>query len=371
MIFKSIRSDDGTGALSYLIADEKTRRGILIDPNIEDLNVINQLLLNENIKLAYIIDTHTHADHITAAGELRNRHGAKVIMHSKTKEKWKVVDEGDKFGIGDILRANAKIDADIFAEDGNQIVLDEMIIKIIYTPGHTDNHIAILINDMLFTGDLLLIGQAGRSDLPGGNTEDQYDSLFNKIIPLPDNTKIYPGHDYEDNEFSYLKDEKRSNPFLATMSKEEYAGFVKDYFPPFAETSEEGKIILQCGTTRVSRSKEAFENIDPLALAKMIKNDEELFLLDVREEFELQFFGKIPGVINIPMGSLQKRINEIPQDKKVVAVCQSGNRSYEAAHFLSKKGYEKIYNLESGTAGWLYSREPEVKRLNSIGVSSE
>ena len=180
MIFRQIRSNDGTGTLSYLIADNKTLNGIIIDPNLEDIEYIKEIVKAEGLKVKYIVDTHTHADHKTAAKELKALFGSKLIMHINTKNKWKVVDEGDKFGIGDILRANEKSEVDLYVEDGDEINMDSISAKVIFTPGHTDNHISILIDDMIFTGDLLLIGQAGRSDLPGGNPEDQYDSLFNK-----------------------------------------------------------------------------------------------------------------------------------------------------------------------------------------------
>jgi sulfur dioxygenase len=365
MIFTQIRSNDGTGTLSYLIADDQTLNGVLIDPNLEDLKSIEKLIAEKRINLKYIIDTHTHADHKTAAGVLKRNPGAKLIMHENTKNKWKVVDEGDKFGIGDILRANAEIEPDIYVNDDDEIVLDSLKMKFIFTPGHTDNHIAVLINDLLFTGDLLLIGQAGRSDLPGGNPEEQYDSLFNKILKLEDQTKIYPGHDYEDNEFSYLGDERRTNPFLSDMSKEEYLIFVKDFFPPFTD-KENGKAILQCGTQRVSsKSGESFKNIPSDELNEMINNNENIFMLDVRESFELEFFGKIPGVFNIPMGELQQRLNEIPLNKSIIAICQSGNRSYEAAHYLSKKGFNRVYNLLGGTSGWMYSNAKKYQRTGA------
>ena len=154
-------------------------------------------------------------------------------MHENTKNKWKVIDEGDKFGIGDILRANANFTIDKYVEDGEELELDSLRFKFLFTPGHTDNHLSVLIEEKIFTGDLLLVGQAGRSDLPGGNAADQYESLYLKVLSLPGNTKIYPGHDYEENEFAYLADEKKSNPFLQQESMQDYMEFVKDFFPQF------------------------------------------------------------------------------------------------------------------------------------------
>ena len=367
MLFKQIRSVDGTGTLSYLLADENTKKTVLIDPNIEDIQKI--LLLEEEmgIKIKFIIDTHTHADHISGAGELKKLTGAEVIMHEKTKDKWKIVDEGDKFGIGDILRANAKIEIDKYVNDNDILDVDSLKLKFIYTPGHTDNHISVLFEDKLFTGDLLLIGQAGRSDLPGGNPVEQYKSLFNKIISLPGDTKIYPGHDYENNQYSLLSDEKAENPFLEKRTRDEYLIFVKEFFPPVADLQNSGKVTLQCGTKRISTSNEKFENISPMELKRMMESNPELFLMDVREPYELMAFGAVPGVYNLPTTQIYSRINELPGDKNspLVVICQSGNRSSEVAHFLYTRNYKKVYNLQGGTSGWVMNGF-EVERQHGV-----
>lgn len=357
MIFKQIRSNDGTGTLSYLLADSATGRGLLIDPNLTDLQKLVYTLEEEGVELVHVIDTHTHVDHVSAAGELKKLYGATLIMHEETKNKWKVVDQGDKFGIGDILRKNAALEVNRFVQEGDVVELDSLKINVIHTPGHTDNHISLHINDMLFTGDLLLIGQAGRSDLPGGSTEAQYNSLTKKILVLPDATKIYPGHDYEQNTFSYLREEKMTNPFLKRRSLEEYVAFVADFFPPIAESTDGGAMTLQCGAKRVSSHNEKFADIGPDELERMLASDQSVILLDVREPFELMAFGAIPGVVNVSGRELVARLGEFEshKEKPLVIVCQTGNRSYEVAHYLTKVGYSKVYNLRGGTTGWMQS----------------
>lgn len=357
MILKQIRSTDDTGTLSYLIVDEDSRSAVIIDPNIEDLQRILDTTKEAHARITHVIDTHTHADHVSAAGELKRLTGAMLVMHENTKNKWKIVDQGDKFGIGNILRKNAAFEVDRFVNDGDEVTIGGLKVRVLFTPGHTDNHISLLLDDKLFTGDLLLIGQAGRSDLPGGNPREQYDSLFNKILNLPEAVKIYPGHDYEENTFSYLHEERRTNPFLQPMTEQEYVKFVADFFPPAADAGDGGKVTLQCGTKRVSTNAEGFRDISPKDLATMMKNDPSLFLLDVREPFELMAFGAIPGVKNISINEITKRIDELPADKTkpIVVVCQSGNRSYEVAHYLVKRGYSQVHNLDSGTSGWVMS----------------
>jgi glyoxylase-like metal-dependent hydrolase (beta-lactamase superfamily II)/rhodanese-related sulfurtransferase len=367
MLFKQVRSTDGTGTLSYFLADENTKEAVLIDPNFDDIQKLLYLEDEMDIKIRYIVDTHTHADHISGAAELKNLTGAKVIMHEKTKDKWQVVDEGDKFGIGDILRANAKIEIDRYVNDDDTLKVGSLKLKFLHTPGHTDNHISVLCEDKLFTGDLLLIGQAGRSDLPGGSPSEQFDSLFNKIINLPDDVKIYPGHDYENNEYSLLKDEKKNNPFLEKRSKDEYILFVKEFFSPVADLEDGGKITLQCGTKRVSTSSEKFQNISPAELKELIEKNHDLYLLDVREPFELMAFGAIPGVNNLPTSQIYNRINELPEDRTypMVVICQSGNRSSEVAHYLYAQDYTNVYNLQGGTSGWVMNGF-EVERLQGV-----
>ena len=371
MEIKQIRSQDGTGTLSYFVTDRATSVGILIDPNREDLAALRGIIDSSGVRLTHIIDTHTHADHVSAGGELREAYGAKVVMHENTKNKWRIVDQGDKFGIGDILRANAAVPVDQYVEDGDTIRSGGLTVTMLFTPGHTDNHLSLVADGNIFTGDLLLIGQAGRSDLPGGSPEEQYESLFGKILLLPDTFRMYPGHDYAGNEYSLLGDEKRSNPFLQKRSKEEYVEFVRDFFPPIAESvGEGGKMTLQCGTTRVLQKEEDIPTVTPAELASMQK--EGLVILDVREPSELAVIGFIEGVVNIPVGQLANRLQELPAPKNapIICVCQSGARSLEATHFLRSRGFTNVKNLAGGTAGWIRSGRPVVRKGRVSGVQA-
>jgi glyoxylase-like metal-dependent hydrolase (beta-lactamase superfamily II)/rhodanese-related sulfurtransferase len=363
MVFRQIRSTDGTGTLSYLVGDETTAEAAVIDPNKEDTRAILALADSLKLRITEVIDTHTHADHVSGAGELKARTGARLTMHEATVDKWKVLDQGDAFGIGDILRANATHEVDRYVRHGDAITVGTLAFTVLHTPGHTDNHISLLLGDRLFTGDLLLIGQAGRSDLPGGNTRDQYESLTRHVLPLPDETRIYPGHDYEEKEYALLGNERSANPFLHPRTLEEYLAFVADFFPPLAEAVGDGPVILQCGTHRVSTSAEGFRSIGAAELAQMIKKNSSLLLLDVREPFELAAFGAIPGVTNIPSSEITRRRVELPgeSERPIAVICQSGNRSFEVSHYLVQQGYRKVYNLEGGTFAWLMNGQEVVR----------
>jgi len=362
MKVQQIRSTDGTGTLSYLLSDGTV--GIIIDPNREDLERIRALVSEAGIRVTHLIDTHTHVDHVSAAGELRDEYSAEVVMHEKTRDKWKVVDQGDKFGIGETLRANAQVPIDRYVSDGDTITTGEIRATVLHTPGHTDNHLTVLCDDNVFTGDLLLIGQAGRSDLPGGDPGQQYESLFNKIMPLPDHYRMYPGHDYAENVFSPLSVEKKTNPFLLKRTRDEYIGFVEEFFPPLAEAiAAGGKMTLQCGATRVIQDSEDIATLKPSELAEFLNERPDAIVLDVREPSELILSGHIEGAVNVPVGQLPSRLEELPfaKNAEIVCVCASGSRSHEAAHFLLSRGYRNVRNLSGGTAGWIRSGFPVVQ----------
>jgi glyoxylase-like metal-dependent hydrolase (beta-lactamase superfamily II)/rhodanese-related sulfurtransferase len=358
MILEEIRSGDGTGTRTYFLIDQGSASSALIDPNLSDLPELLATIDRSGTRLQCIIDTHTHADHVSAAGELHQRSGAPLIMHENTVNKWKVIDQGDRFGIGDTLRANAAIGVQRYVTHGEIVRVGSLEIHILHTPGHTDNHICPLVEGHLFTGDLLLLGQAGRSDLPGGDAGQQYDSLFNEILTLPDSTWIHPGHDYEGNRARTLGQEKATNPFLVSRSKEEYMTFVADFFPPLAETTADGAATLQCGVQRVPTPDASFKHTTPEELSRKLSDGQKLFLLDVREPFELIAFGAIPGVVNIPLGQLKSRMKELPENREIIVVCQSGSRSVEAANLITHSGLGPVFNLQGGTSRWVRSGYP-------------
>lgn len=200
MIFNQL-FDNKSSTYTYLIACRKSREALIIDPVIEHSNEYIKVLQNLKLKLVKVIDTHIHADHISGLKELGKKTNCIKIMGEKSKSE--VIDlkikDNEKINVGDIK------------------------LKAIYTPGHTDCSYSYLMDDRVFTGDTLLINGTGRTDFQNGNSYDAYDSLFNRLLKLPEKTLVFPAHDYNKKKYSTIKKEKNNNPRLQVSSKEEYA----------------------------------------------------------------------------------------------------------------------------------------------------
>ena len=199
MIFKQV-FDDKSSTYTYLIASAKGREAVIIDPVIENvetyINILNELELN----LVKVIDTHIHADHVTGASKLKQKTNCSTIMGEHTP--------------ADTV--------DIKLKDEDVIKIDQFEIKAIYTPGHTSDSYSFLMNKYLFSGDTLLINGTGRTDFQNGSSKDAYNSIFNRLLKLPEDTILYPGHDYNGKKFSTIGNEKKFNPRLKVKNVDEY-----------------------------------------------------------------------------------------------------------------------------------------------------
>jgi glyoxylase-like metal-dependent hydrolase (beta-lactamase superfamily II) len=211
-LFEQIRS---SGCLSYFLGCSKEKVCVVIDPEIDKADDYSRLAKFFGSKLMYAIDTHTHADHNSACKVMRERYGVKVIMHRATEAPY----------------------VDIRMDDGDEIQFGQLSLKVIATPGHTPDAMCLLFRDRVFTGDTLLIGGCGRTDLPGGNPEKQYESL-RKLEALGDDIRVYPGHDYRE-AVSTLGDEKQHNPRIRITSKDEFVQFMSARRPPLPRKIEE------------------------------------------------------------------------------------------------------------------------------------
>ena len=200
MIFNQL-FDNKSSTYTYIISSGKGREALIIDPVIEHTDEYVRVLESLDLKLVKVIDTHIHADHISGLNELNKRTNCARVMGEKSKSE--VVD--------------------IKLKDDENLSIENIKLKAIYTPGHTDCSYCYLMNDRVFTGDTLLINGTGRTDFQNGSSKDAYESLFNKLLKLPEKTLVYPAHDYNGKKFSTIEKEKNNNPRLQVSSKEQYA----------------------------------------------------------------------------------------------------------------------------------------------------
>ncbi|MDA9153075.1 MBL fold metallo-hydrolase [Candidatus Pelagibacter sp.] len=199
MIFKQV-FDTKTSTYTYLIASAKGREAVIIDPVLENVDEYIQLLKELDLKLVKVIDTHIHADHVTGASKLKQATNCTTLM-------------------GEHTPADA---VEIKVKDNELIKIDGLKIKSLYTPGHTSDSYSFLLDNYLFSGDTLLINGTGRTDFQNGSSKDAYNSLFNNILKLPEETIVYPGHDYNGKFSSTIGNEKKFNPRLQVKSVDEY-----------------------------------------------------------------------------------------------------------------------------------------------------
>ena len=202
MFFRQVQQHGDN--FSYIIADDTTREAVVVDSSY-NAGEITHILKAENLKLKYIINTHSHSDHTAGNSELRSTSSAQIVAHKLSR-----------------------VNADVTVDDGDIINIGSIPVKVIHTPGHTPDSICLLVdNRKLLTGDTLFVGECGRTDLPGGNSRSMYDSLFHKLLKLNDDAEVYPGHDYGPKPSSSIGEERRSNYTLERRSLSEFIEFMK------------------------------------------------------------------------------------------------------------------------------------------------
>ena len=199
MIFRQL-FDHESSTYTYLLADRKGGEALLIDPVLEQTDKYVRLVEELGLRLVMAVDTHIHADHVTALGALRDHTGCATAMGEQTK--------------ADCVSLRLR--------DGERVRIDDLALEVLYTPGHTDDSYSLLLPDRVFTGDTLLIRGTGRTDFQNGDPAAQYDSLFGRLLRLPDDTFVYPAHDYNGMTVSTIGEEKAHNPRLQVRGKQEY-----------------------------------------------------------------------------------------------------------------------------------------------------
>lgn len=324
---------------SYLLACETTRKASLIDPIREKTDRYLAALAYFGCKLELAIDTHTHADHRSGVFELKELTGAKVVMHR---------------------RAPAP-HVDIHVQDGQTIDCGELRLRVLATPGHTPDSMSLYADGKVFTGDTLLIRGTGRTDFQGGDPGLQYDSITKKLFVLPDDTLVYPAHDYRGNTQSSIGEEKRLNPRIANRSRTEYMELMAKLGLPLPTKIQE---VLQPNQTALDDDRIAFPTVaelnqvrqlNPLEVQSLVNSDSPPLVLDVREPNEYSGeLGHIRGSKLIPLKDLASRATELEalKNKHVIAICRAGVRSTTAAAILTSLGFEHVSNLRGGMLEW-------------------
>jgi glyoxylase-like metal-dependent hydrolase (beta-lactamase superfamily II)/rhodanese-related sulfurtransferase len=341
MVFERIATG---GCQSYLLGCTETRAAIVIDPNLAQIDRYLGLAAREGLRIRYVLDTHTHADHFSAARELGRTLSAHVVMN----------------------RLSPAPFADFRLADGEILRVGDMRIQAIATPGHTRDSMCFLAGDRLFTGDTLLIGGTGRTDLPTGDAHALYDSLFNVVLKLDPALKVHPAHDYKGAGESTLAAEIANNPRL---QKRERAAFVEmmTHLNLEAPThlTEALRTNMSGGKTVSQLLADAATMVPFVSMAELAQRVEkdalDMILLDVREK-DAFTAGHIAGAQHLPRGQLELRVNkELPDPTcRILVCCEYGKISTLAAATLRELGYTRAAALDGGINAWRESGLPLV-----------
>lgn len=333
MIFEQIATG---GCQSYLVGCPATRAAVLIDPEIRQLDHYLGLAARDGLRIRYVVDTHTHADHFSAARQLGERLDAAVVTHLFSPAPY----------------------ADLKVEDGELLAVGELKLTVLHTPGHTRDSMCLLVGDRLFTGDTLLIGATGRTDLPTGDPDALYDSLFERVLRLDSALKVFPAHDYKGRSHSTIGDEIATNPRL---QKRDRAAFIDmmghlDLSAP-THLTEALRVNMSGGKAVAQLLAEAtaavpFVSLDELA-DKVRGGRLDMVVLDVRER-DAWLQGHVPGARHLPRGQLELRVNtELPDPTaRILTCCELGLISTLAAATLRTLGFRRAAALDGGMKLW-------------------
>jgi glyoxylase-like metal-dependent hydrolase (beta-lactamase superfamily II)/rhodanese-related sulfurtransferase len=333
MIFEEIRSG---GCCSYVIACDETCAGVVVDPELSQIGRTLALVAKAGVRVHYVIDTHTHADHFSASQDLARRVGVPRVMH----------------------RASIAPGVDVRLDDGETLIAGRLRMRAVATPGHTDDSMSLVLPDRVLTGDTLLRGATGRTDLPSGDPEALYESLFGKLLLLDATLAVYPAHDYKNTPVTTIGQEKADNPRL---QKRDLAAFVEqmralnlampDHLTEALRTNRTGgKTVAQLLDEAAQRI--AFMSMEDLR-ERVGAGGGELVVLDIRER-EAFDAGHVPGARHVPRGQLELRIDQALPDPtvRVVTCCEFGKISTLAADTLRTMGYVRAVALDGGMKAW-------------------
>jgi sulfur dioxygenase len=334
MIFRQL-FDSVSGTYSYVIASRRGAEALIIDPVLEKVDRYIQLLNELDLRLVKAVDTHLHADHVTGLGALRDRTRCVTVMGENTK--------------ADVVSMRLS--------DGDRLQIEGVSLDVIYTPGHTDDSYSFALSDRVFTGDTLLIRGTGRTDFQNGDARAQYDSIFNRLLRLPDDTMVYPAHDYKGDTVSTIGEERRNNPRLQVKSIDEYVTLMNNLKlpnPKMMDVAVPANMRIGLAQDVVAQKGWALTAADALDLPKR----PDFVLVDLREKAERERHGAIPGALHAPYLKLRDNLEpggllrELGKSRRVIFYCAYGERSAMAVEAAQEAGIASAGHIQGGLAAW-------------------
>jgi glyoxylase-like metal-dependent hydrolase (beta-lactamase superfamily II)/rhodanese-related sulfurtransferase len=333
MIFEQVQSG---GCRSYLVGCEATCAAALIDPEVGQIDRYLALASRDGLRIRFVIDTHTHAGHFSATRQLAHKFGVPTVMH----------------------RASPAPSIDMRVDDGEMLIIGQLRLRVLHTPGHTPDSMCLVVEDRLFSGDTLLIGGTGRTDLPGGDPEALYDSLFGRVLKLDPALRVHPAHEYKGRSESTLAAEIAGNPRLQQRDRSAFVAMMKglDLTMP-VHITEALRTNLSGGKTVAQMLAEAAASVTFMSLAELKSRveagDNEMIVLDVRERDAYEA-AHVPGAHLLPRGQLELRVNEELPDptRRIVTCCEFGRISTLAAATLRQMGFMRTVALDGGMKAW-------------------
>ena len=334
MIFRQL-FDATSGTYTYLLASRRGGEAMIVDPVLEKVDRYLQLIRELDLKLVKAVDTHLHADHITGLGALRDRTHCITVM-------------GEQSGV-DVVSMRLT--------DGDRLTIEGLSLDVLYTPGHTDDSYSFSMQDRVFTGDTLLIRGTGRTDFQNGCARAQYDSIFNRLLKLPDETMVFPAHDYKGDTVSTIGEEKRYNPRLQVDSMDAYVALMNGLNlsnPKMMDVAVPANMHQGLHQEEVARRGWAVSAEDANALIGCAG----VALIDLRERAGRQRHGSIPGALHAPYPDLQENIgpggilHELASSKRLLFYCAFGERSAMAVQAAQDAGLSTACHIHGGIAAW-------------------
>ena len=344
MIFRQL-FDSVSGTYSYLLASRAGGEALILDPVLEKADRYCQLLRELDLRLVKAVDTHLHADHVTGLGELRDRTQCITIMGEQSK--------------ADVVSMRVS--------DGDKVMIEGLSLDVLYTPGHTDDSYSYLMGDRVFTGDTLLIRGTGRTDFQNGSSRAQYDSIFNRLLKLSDETMVFPAHDYKGDTVSTIGEERRYNPRLQVRSVDEYIELMANLKlpnPKMMDVAVPANMHVGLHQEELAKQGLALSACD--AIASLGRPD--ILLVDLRENSERAKHGTISGALHTPYPSIGENLQPggilrevaAATGRRVVFFCAFGERSAMAVAAAKSAGLANTAHIEGGIDAWKKAGGPVV-----------